>query len=367
MKIMKKTTVYTLSFLLFFFTCIDGFSQSKKKLRKQIQELTEKINNSSEENETLKTKLNRISNIEIDDVITPEEQPKDVIVGESGWRVELNGNKYKSDLIGQLGTVWILDTNSQLQPQGAISLSEYGIDPNLINEEKDVIYKKFISKGTNLEGSGNASFVSLQASISNDQFSQFTINIDGTSLIKPKLSDLKKIAKEASDLFSNANNGVYICTGMHVVRYHSRIFSKSEGNAKIASPVVNIGGNFYGESNEELTDYLVIRQLTQLNKPSNNSSEITTLQLKNITSNNSSDTQLKLKASKLSPEELLTYFLKRQPTIDEILKYQSSPEEFLEKSGNFNNLNSKEKMLLKFNSEKLKRLPNEIKSMGINK
>jgi hypothetical protein len=334
-------------------------------LKKQVKELTEKVNSTSKENETLKTKLNRISSIEIDDVITPEEQPKDVVVGESGWRVELNGNKYKSDLIGQLGTVWILDTNSQLQPQGAISLSEYKIDPDLINEEKDVIYKKFISKGTNLEGSGKAPFVSLQASMSSDQFSQFTINIDGTSLIKPKLSDLKKIAKEASDLFSNSNKGVYICTGMHVVRYHSRIFSKSEGEAKIASPVVNIGGNFYGESSEELTDYLVIRQLTQLNKPSNNTPAITTQQLNSLTTSNSTNSQLKLKASKLSPEELLTYFLKRQPTLDEILKYQSSPQEFLKKSGNLDKLNTKEKLLLQFNSEKLKKLPNEIKSIGI--
>lgn len=364
-------TITVISILIFNAISLNSFCQTKAELKKQLgvykaknEQLEKQLQETNSDKETIKTKLDRISNIDVDDVITPEEQPKEISIGESGWRIELNGNKYKSDLIGQLGTIWMLDNNNQIQPQGAVSLSDYSIEPNLINPDKDILYKKFISKGTKLEGSGSATFASITADISNEQFSQFTINIEGTSLIKPKLIDLKKIALEAKDVFDFANNkGVFICTGMHIIRYHSRIYSKSEGSTKITSPVVSIGGNFYAESNEESSEYLVVRQLTQLNKQST----IDTLQLIQqvtiLTTAKTSDADLQKMSKKISPEELLFYFLKRQPTSEEIINYQNNPNDFLSKIGKLDSLNINEKTLLEMNAKKLIKVPVEVKSV----
>jgi hypothetical protein len=342
--------------------------QSKKELRKQIATLTTQkdkleaeIDGTKAEKESLKTKLDRISNIQVDDVITPAEQPKDVVIGESGWRVELNGSKYKSDLIGQLGTVWILDINNQLQPQGAISLTDYKIEPIIINPDKEIIYKTFISKGTKLEGAGGAPFASITAGLTNEQFSNFTINIEGTSLIKPKIPDLKKIAQEANDIFTIAGNkGVFICTGMHVIRYHSRIYSKSEGNAKITSPMINIGGNFFGESNEESSEYLVIRQITQLIKQSSGDTLQVISKIREVANSDQSSLSVSTEAKKYSPEELLMYFLNRQPSTEEIIQYQNDSKAFLTKLGKLDGLNVNEKNLLETTNKKLVKLPKEL-------
>lgn len=349
---------------------IPGNSQSRAELKKQVAALTTKnnqldgeIKSTKTEKENLKTQIDRIANIKVDDVITPEEQPNDVVIGESGWRVELNGNKYKSDLIGQLGTVWILDSNNQLQPQGAISLSEYKIDPVIINPDKDILYKKFVSKGTTMQGDGGVPFAKITAGLTADQFSNFTINIEGTSLIKPKLADLKKIATEAADVFAIAGNkGVLVCTGMHVIRYHSRIFSKSQGNAAITSPVINVNGSFFGESNEESSEYLVVRQLTQLIKQSNNDTTQVISKIKTVVEGNQSALATQTEAKKYSPGELLMYFINRQPTAQELAEYQDNPKDFLTKIGKFPVLTGNEKAMFETTNMKIIKVPEKVTS-----
>jgi hypothetical protein len=302
--------------------------------------------------------------VDIDDVITPEEQPKDVVVGESGWRIELNGLKYKNDLIGQLGTLWILDTNGQIQPQGGFTLSEFDIEPRLISQDKEVIYKKFISKGTSMQGDGGASFVNITADLSRDQFSNFTINIEGTSQIIPDYDDLPSMANKIRHLFDVPNQkGIYVCTGMHVVKYHSVIFSKSEGEAKITSPVVNIGGEFYAESSEESSEYLVVRQLSRLYKPSKIKEEKIEKRLKAI-SNSTDTTKVAAKSEQFIPQEILKFLLKREPTFDEITAFESNPENFIEASiFQPDSMSIGNKIILESAKKQIISLPLELKSL----
>lgn len=340
-----------------------AFGQSKKELRKQIDDLKSQITQTEKEKETVRARLNRISDIKVDEVITSDKLPKDIIIGEGGWRIELNAFKYKSDLIGQLGTIWVVDSDGLLQPQGAIILSDYKIDPTLTNRDKDVIYKSFVSSGSKLEGDGGAPFAKLAASIQSNQYSRFTINIEGTSSIKIQIPDLQKIATLANQLFDvNKNKGVYICTGMHVIKYHSAKYSKSDGNAKITSPVVNIGGEFYAESSEENTEYFVARQLTQLNKPVNKTPAIVNSEL-NTLLNTSSETNIINQSKKYSPEQILTFILKREPTFEEIVEFQNNPDKFLKDVPKTFEFNNKERLLIDNAKLKLNELPKEIKSI----
>ncbi len=338
--------------------------QSKKQLKREIKTLRSELSLISSDKDSLKKKLDRISKVKVDDVITPDEQPNNVVIGESGWRVELNGNKYKSDLIGQLGTIWVLDDNSQLKPQGAISLAKYKMEANILNPDKDVLYKKFISKETKMEGTGSLAFASITAKLSQEQFSQFSINIEGTSQIKPKLDDLKKISNEANHLFSIHNNkGVFICTGMHVIRYNSRLFSKSTNGGQITTPMVNIGGEFYGESNEETNEFLVVRQLTQLHKQVNRSMEAVRYEIDNLKNIKLTPSELELKAKSFTPDDLLTYYINRQPSSDELLEFQESPKDFLRQIGKFELLSNEEKLFVMANARQLIELPTEVKSV----
>ncbi len=363
-----KTLISTLTLSILVSTSVLG--QSKPELKKQIETLKQQIitNNSEKEaiekeKETIKKQLERIAETEVDKVVTADKLPSNVVIGDAGWRVELNALKYKSDLIGQLGTIWVMDSTNLLQPQGAIILADYKIEPNLTNAEKDVIYKSFVSKGTKVEGDGGAPFAKLSASIRSNQYSRFTISLEGTSGIKIQLGDLQKISLLADNLFNMKGvKGVYICTGMHVVKYHSLKYSKSDGNAKITSPVVNIGGEFYAESSEENTEYFVARQLTQLNKQVNRPTTTINNELTSLT-NQSSESIIKSSSLKYSPEQILTFLLNRRPTFDELVEFQSEPEKFLNVIKSTRELNNKE--LILFNNAKLKiiELPKEIKSI----
>ncbi len=353
------------------FLTVSSFSQTKKELKKQVDklkteknELQSKVDNLGKEKESLSTKLNRISNIDIDDVITPEEQPKDIIVGESGWRIELNGLKYKNDLIGQLGTIWLLDTNGQIQPQGGFTLSDFDIEPRLISQDKEVIYKKFISKGTSMQGDGGASFANITAELSKDQFSNFTINIEGTSQIIPDYDDLPSMAQKVKHLYNVPNQkGIFVCTGMHVVKYHSVIFSKSDGEAKITSPVVNIGGDFYAESSEESSEYLVVRQLSRLYEPPKLKEEKVEKKLEAISK--STDTEKVIaKSEKFTPQQILKFLLKREPTFEEVTAFESDPQQFIESSKiKVDSMSIGEKIILESAKEQIISLPQELESV----
>lgn len=342
--------------------------QSKDELKKQIADLTSQkatvesqLQNERKDKETIKAQIERIAPIEIDKIITEEEQqPKSKIIGDAGWRVDLNGSKYKSDILGQLGTIWVKDAAGQLQPQGAISLSEYKIDPLLISsDDDDVIYKKFISKGTQAQGDGGAPFAKLAAGINTDQFAELSITVDGTSLVKPQFPQLRKMALELNDLFSGANpNKVFLCTGMHVMRYHSRIFSKTEANAKITSPVVNIGGSFFAENNEEANEFFVARQLTEIFKPSNRNSTALKADLQTLITQ--SDATITASAKNYSPEEILSFILGRIPTNEEIVEFQFNPDTFLVKIETTKSLSEKEKILYKAASLKVTPLADKL-------
>jgi hypothetical protein len=361
-----KKSIFILGLLI----NVCSYGQSKKELKAQIAKLTSEkmqaelqVQDVKKEKETIKTRLERISNIEIDDVITPEEQPKDIKIGEEGWRVDLNGTKYKSDILGQLGTIWILDSANQLKPQGAILLTDYKIEPTVISKENDVLYKKFISKGTTLQGDGGAPFAKITAGLKMDQFSDFSISIDGTSQIKPKFTDLRKIAKEINELFDLTNSkGVFLCTGMHVVRYYARIYSKSEGDGKITSPVVNIGGSFYAENNEESKEYFVARQLTQIFRASNKDTTRLIADIQTLIANQNNNL-IQTNSKQYSPQEILTFFLKRQPTSDEILGFQNNAEDFIQKLNLEHVISDKEKILLKTADLKITDIPNKVKSI----
>ena len=344
--------------------------QSKKELKKQIDTLKEQIAKKDsekeaieKEKETVKKRLEIIAETEVDKVITSDKLPSNIVIGDAGWRIEMNALKYKSDLIGQLGTIWIMDSTNLLQPQGAIILSDYQIDPNLTNSEKDVIYKSFVSKGTRIEGDGGTPFAKLSASIQSNQYSRFIISLEGTSGIKVKIGDLQKIALLANNLFDMKGiKGVYIVTGMHVVKYHSSKYSKSDGIAKITSPVVNIGGEFYAESSEENTEYFVARQLTQLNKQVNKTTITINNELTSLT-NQSSESLIKSSSAKYSPEQILTFLLSRKPTFDELVEFQSEPEKFLNLIQSSREFNNKELILFENAKLKIRDLPNEIKSI----
>jgi prefoldin subunit 5 len=350
---------------------LSSFSQSKRELREKVRvleedktELQTQLESLDKEKETLSTKLNRISNLDIDDVITPEEQPKDIIVGESGWRIELNGLKYKNDLIGQLGTVWILDSNGQIQPQGGFTLSDFDIEPQLISQDKEIIYKKFISNGTSMQGDGGASFVNITAELSQDQFSNFTINIEGTSQIIPDPEDLPSMANKVKHLFDVPNQeGIFVCTGMHVVKYNSVIFSKSDGEAKITSPVVNIGGEFYAESSEESSEYLVVRQLSRLYEPSGIKEEKIEKKLEAI-SKLSNTEKVTAKSNQFRPQEILKFLLKREPTFEELTAFESNPDSFIQSSTiRLETMSIGDKIILESAKNQIISLPLELKSV----
>lgn len=344
--------------------------QSKGELKKQIETLKQQIATKDsekvaieKEKETIKKQLERIAETEVDKVVTADKLPGNVVIGDAGWRIELNALKYKSDLIGQLGTIWVMDSTNLLQPQGSIILSDYKIDPNLTNAEKDVIYKSFVSKGTRVEGDGGVPFAKLSASIQSNQYSRFTISLEGTSGIKVQIGDLQKIALLANTLFDMKGiKGVYMCTGMHVVKYHSSKYSKSDWNAKITSPVVNIGGDFYAESSEENTEYFVARQLTQLNKQINKTTATINNELTSLT-NQSSESLIKSSSLKYSPEQILTFLLNRKPTFDELVEFQSEPEKILHIIQSSREMNNKDLILFENAKLKISNLPNEIKSV----
>ncbi len=364
----------TKSFLTFLvlsiLICNNTFGQSKSELKKQIEELKKQVTQKDEEKEeiekekeTVKTRLDRISETEVDKVITADKLPQSIVIGDAGWRIELNALKYKSDLIGQLGTIWVMDSTNLLQPQGAILLSDYKIDPILTNAEKDVIYKSFVSKGTKLEGDGGAPFAKLAATIQNNQYSRFTISLEGTSNIKIQMPDLQKIGLLANQLFDMKGiKGVYICTGMHVVKYHSSKYSKSDGIAKITSPVVNIGGEFYAESSEENTEFFVARQLTQLNRQANKPMPAINNELTTLTTTKS-ETQINVESKKYSPEQILTFLLERKPTFDELIEFQSEPDRFFAKIKSTKEISDKENLLFENAKLKLNDLPKEVKSV----
>lgn len=348
--------------ILLCFISIWTFSQTKRELKAKIVELEKQVSINKQDKDNLKTRLDRISSTEIDKVITADKLPKDIVIGESGWRVELNGSKYKSDLIGQLGTIWIVDEKGLLQPQGTILLSDYKIDPILTNPNKDILYKSFVSKGTKFEGDGGILFVKLQASMKEDQYSRFTINIEGTSLIKPQFIDLEKIALLAKNLFDiKGNKGVYICTGMHVIKYRSEIYSRNEGDGKITTPVINIGGQFYTESSEENSEYFVARQLTQLNKqiPKTSTSIAAALNIANSTS----IIALEAEAKKYSPEQLLSVIINSTPTFDQIVEFQDNPQKFiLTLKSSKEQISDKDVKLSEIAKMKLNSLPDKILS-----
>jgi len=351
-------------------TCISSIclGQSKAELKQQIANLTSQkatvesqLQTERKDKETVKAQLERIAPVEVDNIITEEEQqPKSKIIGDAGWRIDLNGSKYKSDILGQLGTIWVKDASGQLQPQGAISLSEYKIDPSIISDDNDdIIYKKFISKGTQAQGDGGTPFAKLAAGITTDQFSELSISVDGTSLIKPQFAQLRKMATDLADLFSGANpNKVFLCTGMHVIRYHSRIFSKTDATAKITSPVINIGGTFFAQNNEEANEFFVARQLTEIFKPSNKTSTALKADLQTLITQ--SETVIAASAKNYSPEEILSFLLERIPSNEEIIAFQSDADNFLSKIEAIKPLSQKQKVLYKAASTKITLLSNKL-------
>lgn len=362
--IMRSNKVILIALLLLSFSMSKG--QSKSELKNQIKDLNLKLETLSKEKETLAQKIDRFEEVKIDDVITAEDQPQNIIVGEGGWRIELNALKYKSDLIGQLGTLWVLNDSGQLMPQGAIKLSGYNIDPLIINPDKEVVYKNFISKGTTMDGDGGAPFAQLSASLKANEYSNFTINIEGTSLIKTAPADLKKIAIEADDSFTLPNvSSVWMCTGMHVIKYHSTVFSKTDGVGKISSPVVTIGGSFFAESNKEATQYLVVRQLTQLNqqklKTSTNQQIIA--QVKSLINSPISSSEYINKMKSFSPVDVLTFILEKEPTFEQTILYQSDPEKFINSVVDVNTLSDKVKVLLDKTKQKIVSLPKMVRSV----
>lgn len=353
--------------LMLMMTANTVMSQSKKELKEQVKKLQEELTESNREKENVKKTLKRIAPVEVDDVITPDEQPNEIVIGESGWRLELNGTKYKNDLLGQLGTIWIMDSNNQLQPQGAFALSkDYQIDPILINPEKEEIYRKFISGGTRMAGEGGYLFVNLTARMSDSNYAYFGITVAGTSLIKPKFADLRKMAKEVEDLFQptffeGKIPNVYVCTGMHIIKYQMRQYGGTGITGTVTSPIVNINGSYYAESSEEGTEYLVVRQLTKLSKPSQKDTVNMIVNLDNIIHKSSGALSLN-KLLAISSEEILFYILKREPTFDEIVSFQTVPSEFLKDINKYATLSNKEMTVILNIQEQSQEIPIRITS-----
>jgi len=149
---------------------------------------------------------------------------------------------------------------------------------------------------------------------------------------------------------------------MHVVKYHSAKYLKSDGIARITSPVVNIGGEFYAESTEENTEYFVARQLTQLNKPVNKTPTVVNNEL-NTLLNTSTETNIISQSKKYSPEQILNFILKREPTFEEVIEFQNNPDKFLSEVPKTFEFSNKEILLIENAKLKLNDLPNEIKSI----
>jgi prefoldin subunit 5 len=357
-----KRLIFT-TLLIFLVTITNG--QSKKVLRETIAkleeentELTSNLENVGKEKESLSAKLNRIAPIEIDGVITEDEQGQSFKIGDGGWRIELNSLKYKSDLIGQLGTIWVQDSIGKLSPQGGFLLSEFRIEPRLINPDKEVIYKKFISKSTNLKGDGGAPFLKITSKMSLNEYSQFIINIEGTSEIVPSYKNIEDMASKIDGLFDiKKYKGVFICTGMHVVKYNAVSYQKSDGNSTISSPIVNIGGDFYAESSDEYSDYLVVRQLTELHRQSKKSEELIAKKLDKAIENQKKVTA---KSEKISPQQILRYILKRNPTLVELNSFESNPLSFAKKIGFDIDNNKGKKELIEEAKSKINNLPKQI-------
>ena len=100
----------------------ENLENENESLQTEKADLESQLDSANGEKASLSRKLKRIAPIDVDAVITPDEVNDTKLgIGESGWRLELNGLKYKSDLIGQLGTIWITNNAKQLLPQQLIT------------------------------------------------------------------------------------------------------------------------------------------------------------------------------------------------------------------------------------------------------
>lgn len=322
-----------------------SFSQSKGELKKKVAEL-------EEENKKSKIKWE----IEVQKNITKSEQPKTPHIEDGGWRLEINTTQYKNDLSGQLGSLWLMSSDNKLTPQGGISLEKYKFLPKEVKLENDYLYKKFISNKTTLEGEGGVQFVSIKASMKDDQYSNFQITIEGTAQIIPEYDELYKLRQSIVPSFDLTNDKrLYLCTGMHVIKYSAKIYKSVDVSASVSSPVINIGGTYFSESSEEKNDYIVYRQLTPLDQLP--TTHTTTQQLTELSGKEIE--VIKESVKYFSPQEILVALLKREPTFEELTKFQENSEKFINAHLQYK-LNAGQKILLKEASEKLSPLPEKI-------
>ena len=77
----------------------------------------------------------------------------------------------------------------------------------------------------------------------------------------------------------------------------------------------------------------------------------------------SSETNIINQSKKYSPEQILTFILKREPTFEEIVEFQNNPDKFLTDVPKAFEFKNKEKLLIENAKLKLNELPKEIKSM----
>jgi CRISPR/Cas system-associated protein Cas5 (RAMP superfamily) len=357
----------TFTIILILWSCsISAQSRKFKKLQEQnerlettIAKLEERIESEEKEKESLSQQLKRISPIEVDEVIPVENSS--LLIGEAGWRVELNTYKYKGDLISQLGTVWLQKNhNGPLLPNGRVDLKDFDLEPILNSPDKEIIYKKFISRSTELDGDAGFPFIKLKAKVSNHDYSKLTISVQGTSGIQPSLSDLDEMSKKAKKQIKDPESAVYVCTGMHVVKYNALTYLKTDGNAMINAPVVNIGGVFYMETNNEASEYLVVRQLTQIVAHNSKSTEKSIEQIDKVGDNL---VKVEKKASKLSPVQILSIFLfPEEPTVDDLQEFYENPKSFA-RNHKIDLVNNETNMILINQAESIiKSLPPQIQS-----
>ncbi|PAM93186.1 hypothetical protein B4N84_19610 [Flavobacterium sp. IR1] len=337
-------------YILFILTILSysSFSQSKAVLKQKIKEL---------EVENSKNKLNWQIDVEknISKSVIEKTIPN---IEDGGWRLEKNTTQYKTDLIGQLGSLWIIGTDKKMYPQGGISLEKYKIVPVETKPTEDYLYKKFISNKTNVEGGGGTPVIAMKASLNDNEYSDFTITVEGTSQIIPEYDEFSKIRRTIIPGF-NLQNGkaLYLCTGMHVIKYSNKIYKSTEMNASVTSPVVNIGGTYYSESSAEKNEYVIYRQLTLIEALP--TTALTTESNQLITLADRNTTTIENTARTMQSTEILVSLLKREPTFEEITKFQENPNIFIkEQLGN--NLSEGQQILLKSANEKAKNLPQSI-------
>jgi hypothetical protein len=99
---------------------------------------------------------------------------------------------------------------------------------------------------------------------------------------------------------------------------------------------------------------LVVRQLTQLFKPSSTA----TTQLITLTNGNATQAAIETETQKFSPQQILFMLLKREPTFEEITGFQNNPQEFFDK--HLKGITSKEKIAFDKTVEKITDLPKEV-------